>query len=84
MSIFYDGKRDMLRLKCDSCHKTVDLFRGQTDRLLAHDWIHEHGWKTMNTNKGWANVCPICRETIETEHRKRFIEQYFLMEDEAE
>lgn len=74
MSVFYNGRDDMLKLKCDSCRKIVDLYKGETDRLLAHDWIHEHGRKTIKIKDIWINVCPACKEAIEAKHRERFIE----------
>lgn len=74
MSVFYDRHSDMLKLKCDCCRKVENLYKGETDRLLAHDWIHEHKWKTIKIKDIWINVCPICREAIEAKHRERFIE----------
>ena len=74
MSVFYDRHSDMLKLKCECCRKVENLYKGETDRLLAHDWIHEHKWKTIKIKDIWINVCPICREAIEAKHRERFIE----------
>ena len=75
MSVYYDNRNKILKLKCDCCRKVVDLYKNETDRLLAHDWIHEHGWKTIKIKKIWINVCTVCREAIEDEYRKSFIEE---------
>lgn len=37
MSVYYDNRNRMLKLKCDCCQKVVDLYKNETDRLLAHD-----------------------------------------------
>ena len=62
MSVYYDNRNRMLKLKCDCCQ-------------IAHDWIHEHGWKTIKIKKICINVCPVCREALEAEYRKSFIER---------
>lgn len=71
----YYENRDMLVLRCDGCGISVDLFRGQTDRCLAHDYIHEHGWKTMKLNKKWVNICPECKKAFYEQKRQNWIER---------
>ena len=73
MSCYYSASRDMLVLKCDSCKKTVDLFKGQTDKLLKHDWIRENGWKTMKKNDKWLDICEECKKALEEKKRQEWI-----------
>lgn len=75
MSIFYDHRTDMLKLKCDCCKKVVYLYKGQTDRLLANDYCHDHGWKITKKGDRWLHLCPECKKAIEDYNRKKFIEK---------
>lgn len=73
MSCFYDSRRDMLKLKCDCCRKIVDLYKGETDRLLANDWIRKNGWKTIKIGKRFIHVCPECKAAIEKRYREEWL-----------
>lgn len=73
MACFYNSNRDMLILKCDSCGKTVDLYKGQTDRLLKHDYMRGNGWKTYKHNKRWIDLCPECKTALEQKKRESFL-----------
>lgn len=73
MSVFYNTKRDMLMIMCDACKKTEDLYKHETDRLIAHSWIREHGWKTMKKNDKWINICKECKEALENSRRQKWL-----------
>ena len=73
MSVFYNSKKDMLQLKCNGCDLTENLYKGQTDRTVAHDWIHTHGWRTMKINGEWQNLCPDCYNALRTKTRERWL-----------
>lgn len=73
MSCYHDRHRDMLVLKCDGCGKTVDLYEGETDRCLCHDYIHKHGWKTQKKNGRWINICDECVVAVQSAKRERFV-----------
>ena len=75
MSVYYNDRKDMLVLKCNGCGRTEDLYKGETDRLLANDWIHEHNWKTVKTNSGWHNLCPDCKEAFYAKRREKYLER---------
>ena len=57
MSCYYSHYRDMLILKCDGCGKTVDLYKGETDKCLKHDYIKVNGWKTEKRGNRWIDIC---------------------------
>lgn len=65
----YEARRDMLVILCDGCGLKHDLYKGQTDRCLAHDWIKENGWKTMKHHGQWINICPNCKKAYEDAKR---------------
>lgn len=75
MSCYYQNARDMLVLKCDSCKVVVDLYQGQTDRLMKHDYIRENGWKTMKLDGRWVDLCPDCKSALYEARREAFIRQ---------
>ena len=77
MSCFYQSYRNMLVLKCDGCGITEDLYEWETDRLLANDWIKEHGWKTMKQGSRWINICPRCKKAFEDARRDHWIKERF-------
>ena len=74
MSCFYSSYRNMLVLKCDGCGASVDLFKGETDRCLKHDYIREHGWKTYKDKNGkWKDICPKCKTAMEDAKREKWL-----------
>lgn len=75
MSVYYSKYRDMLVLKCDGCGEAVDLYKGETDRLLAHDYIRTNGWKTTRSNGVWINICPECKKAVQDQRRRSFAEK---------
>lgn len=83
MSCFYDSRRDMLVLKCDCCGKKVDLYKGETDRLLANDWIHKNGWKTIKIVNCFNQVCPECKAAIEERYREEWMNKNCGVTDNA-
>lgn len=76
MSCYYSEKRDMLMLKCDGCGVIEDLYKGQTDRLLKHDWIHQHGWKTMKYHNRWVDICPDCKSALYAKKREAWLQEH--------
>ncbi len=68
---FYDVA---IYVKCDACSYTafVDGTEGQTDRCLAHDWLHEHDWKTMKHNEKWIQLCPECKTMFYQRKREKW------------
>ena len=60
-------------VKCDICSITefVNGTEGQTDRCLAHDWIHKNNWKTVKDKNRWMQLCPICKEQFYQNRRSR-------------
>lgn len=83
MSCFYDFRRDMLRLRCDCCRKVVDLYKGETDRLLANAWIHQNGWKTIKIGDKWNHLCPDCKKAIEDQYREEWMKKHREVTDDA-
>ena len=65
-----------LYLRCDGCGKTVLCCKDQTDRLLANDYIHENGWRTVKRGAKWIHACPDCKAAIEAKKREEFIEEF--------
>ena len=76
MSCYYDSRRDMLVLRCDGCGKKVDLYKGETDRLLCHDYIRENGWKTQKRRGKWENICDECVKAIQDQRRQEYIRRF--------
>ena len=75
MSCYYNEYRDMLVLKCDSCGEKVDLYKGETDRLLKHDYIKEHGWLSTKMFNKWLDLCPDCRSALRDRNRSIFLKE---------
>ena len=75
MSCYYNEYKGALMLRCNACGKTEELYKGETDRLLKHGWMKEHGWKTRKTVYGeWIDLCPDCIAAEEEHRRKEFVE----------
>jgi len=64
-----------LMLKCDGCGEIILLYKDQTDRLLIHDYIHEHGWKTIKRGMKWENICPDCLKALKEQKRNTWLKQ---------
>ena len=75
MACFYQAGRNMLVLQCDVCKTVVDIYRGETDRLLANYYIRENGWKATKINGKWMQLCPECKKAMETKRREKFMAQ---------
>lgn len=73
MSCYYNSRRMMLVLRCDSCGRAEDIAEKQTDRLLKHEWIREHGWKTVKTTERFADLCEDCKRALEEKKRQDWI-----------
>lgn len=74
MAIFYSRYTGALMLRCDCCRETVELYKGETDRLLAHDWMKEHLWKTRKVNDKFMIFCPYCNEAINRKLADKIVE----------
>lgn len=63
-------------VKCDICTTTelVSGTEGETDRCLAHDWIHANGWKTLKYKGKWIQLCPECKTQFYQHKRNLFFE----------
>ena len=75
MSCFYSAYTDTLMLRCDVCRKTVSLYKGETDRLLKHDYMKENGWRCQKKEEKWMDFCPDCIAAMEQRRREKCIEQ---------
>lgn len=84
MACFYQAYRDMLVLRCDACRRVDDVARGQTDRLLANDYIRAHGWKTTKIGGRWTHLCPDCNEAVREQKREAFLKRLEEEEDGKE
>lgn len=76
MSCYYETRRDMLVLKCDSCGEKVDLYKHQTDKTLKHDYMREHGWGTFERREKWYDLCNICNESLKVKRREEFVNSF--------
>ena len=77
MSCFYEHHTDMLKLKCDSCKRIVNLYKGETDRLHANEYCHDNGWIITKRGGRWLHLCPECKKAIEEHNRRKFIEKEY-------
>ena len=75
MACKYVINRDMLVLICDSCGRIDDIAKGQTDRLLANDYVHKNGWRTEKMNGKWIHLCPECKKAVEEKKRRIFLDR---------
>lgn len=76
MSCYYSQYRNMLVLKCDGCGTSVDLYKGETDRLLKHDYIKEHDWQTYKDKTAkWKDICPECKKARADAKRAKWLEE---------
>lgn len=73
MSCWYSVRNDMLMLRCDVCRTTVELYKGQTDRLLKHDYMRSHGWRCEKREEKWFDICPECDAAIKQSRREAWI-----------
>lgn len=68
------GGRPDLFVRCDACGETMLCYKDQTDRVLAHYWIEENGWKTIRIDGQFKQLCKTCKE----QYLQRKREVFFL------
>lgn len=62
-------------VKCNCClqvEAVTSEYEDQTDLCLAHNWIHEHNWKTQNEEGKWKQYCFECWQHILEVRRNKY------------
>lgn len=78
MSVFYQYKKDRIKLVCDGCGFSPEpsIFEGQSDRLIANGYMHEEGWQITKCKQKWIHLCPECKKAIQEKKRAEFASKY--------
>lgn len=75
LSVFYCSKTDYLKIRCNGCGLVKKLYKGETDRLLANNWIRENKWQTRKMFDKWIHLCPKCKEALLELKRADFLKK---------
>lgn len=60
--IFFSAYKDRLIGKCDACGKTVEGYKGETDRCeLTCGIFKDEGWMQKKEHGKWKHFCPECK-----------------------